>query len=385
MGDRSTPDNNGAGFTNPAALVLENTRLSAENKALREALAEGEAAHQTRLLELGNQLEKTTAYAKHLEAGTENMQRLINEASRRSDELLAERLHWQSRFTSKQDVTDMHDSLVSRMSIMSADLADLRGLLVPATSQGDATTQALRLRYLDVLEAVLTGRVYEDPSISPWVPKAYNAERRMMGRDWPAQAHTMIGTARMRNIRMLVQTVLKDDIEGDLLEAGVWRGGACIYMRGILAAYNVIDRKVWVADSFEGLPPPDMTYPQDQGDTHYQVKELAVPLEEVRKNFSRYNLLDEQVQFLKGWFKDTLPQLPTEKLALVRLDGDMYSSTIETLEATYDKLAVGGFLIVDDYTLPGAHAAVHDFRREHNVSEPIDTIDGAATYWRKRS
>lgn len=72
-------------------------------------------------------------------------------------------------------------------------------------------------------------------------------------------------------------------------------------------------------------------------------------LEEVQENFRRYNLLDDQVQFLKGWFCDTLPTAPIEKLAVLRLDGDLYESIMDGLNALYDKVSPGGFIIVDDY------------------------------------
>ena len=114
------------------------------------------------------------------------------------------------------------------------------------------------------------------------------------------------------------------------------RGRLCIYMRGILAAHAVKNRTVWVADSFAGLPKPDETlYPADKGDTHHIFDELSVSLDEVKDNFQRFGLLDEQVAFLPGWFKDTLPQAPIDQLAVLRLDGDMYGSTIETLQALY--------------------------------------------------
>jgi O-methyltransferase len=169
-----------------------------------------------------------------------------------------------------------------------------------------------------------------------------------------------------------------------LLEAGVWRGGACIMMRGVLAAYGITDRTVWVADSFEGLPSPDpINYPADTGDRHSTHGALRVSLEDVQTNFHNYGLLDGQVKFLKGWFKDTLAAAPIERLAVLRLDGDMYSSTIQTLEALYDKLSPGGYLIVDDYILDGCRQAIEDFRARTGIRDEINDIDGAAVFWRK--
>ena len=95
--------------------------------------------------------------------------------------------------------------------------------------------------------------------------------------------------------------MLCEEVEGDLIETGVWRGGACIFMRAVLAAYGIEDRRIFVADSSEGLPKPDAAkYPADKGDKHHIHSYLAVSKDEVENNFRKYNLLDNQLFFLKG-------------------------------------------------------------------------------------
>jgi hypothetical protein len=193
----------------------------------------------------------------------------------------------------------------------------------------------------------------------------------------------MIGQRRMDNLRDIVETVLAERVPGDLIETGVWRGGACIYMRAILKAHNVTDRTVYVADSFAGLPPPDPDrYPADAGDRHHTYAPLAISLEEVQGNFAKYDLLDSQVVFLKGWFKDTLHRAPIERLAVLRLDGDMYESTMDALVALYGKVSPGGYVIVDDYALPGCQKAIHDFRDRNGVEAPLVAIDSMSVYWK---
>jgi O-methyltransferase len=157
-------------------------------------------------------------------------------------------------------------------------------------------------------------------------------------------------------------------------------------MRAILAAYGDRGRRVWAADSFHGLPKPDAArYPADAGDLHWTRIELAVSLDEVKRNFARYGLLDERVCFLEGWFKDTLPAAPIDRLAVLRLDGDLYESTLDALRALYPKLSIGGYAIVDDYGAVAACArAVEDYRREHGISEPIRDIDGIGVYWQRQ-
>lgn len=207
---------------------------------------------------------------------------------------------------------------------------------------------------------------------------------REEGRFWPAYAHTMTGLKRLDNIQQCIETVLRNNVEGDFIETGVWRGGTCIFMRAALAAYGITDRKVFVADSFEGLPKPSPEkFPKDKGDVLHRFSALAVSQEEVEKNFKLYGLLDEQVVFLKGWFKDTLPTAPIGKLAILRLDGDMYESTMDALNNLYPKLSRGGFCIIDDYALETCAKAVEDFRKEHGINAELHVVDWTGRYWVK--
>ena len=213
----------------------------------------------------------------------------------------------------------------------------------------------------------------------------FDPDKRRVGGDWPYSAETMIGLARLDNLQRCIESVLRDHIPGDLIETGVWRGGATIFMRGVLKAYGVTDRIVWVADSFAGLPSPSPDYPADKNDPHWSFTELAISFDEVVANFAKYGLADGQVRFLKGWFRDTLPSAPIERLAVLRLDGDMYESTMEALTALYPKLSAGGYLIIDDYgAVPGCRQAVEDYRQKNGIVEPIEQIDWAGACWRRR-
>jgi len=207
-------------------------------------------------------------------------------------------------------------------------------------------------------------------------------KQREEGSIWPGYADTMIGMKRLDNLQACIETVLRDGIEGDLIETGVWRGGACIFMRAVLAAYGVADRRIYVADSFEGLPMPRLT--ADAGDIHHTFGFLAVSQQEVEQNFRRYGLLDDRVVFLKGWFRDTLPAAPIRALSILRLDGDMYESTLDGLTNLYPKLSSGGFCIVDDYGLEGCENAVNEYRRAHGIAATLQQIDSSrAVCWRK--
>jgi O-methyltransferase len=217
------------------------------------------------------------------------------------------------------------------------------------------------------------------------IKQPYSQSKRENGRDWPARAETMCGLRRLTNARQCIEQVLSDKVPGDIIETGVWRGGMSIFMRGILKAHGVTDRTVWLADSFEGLPAPDANrYPTDRDLDLSNWKILSVGVEEVRDNFARYGLLDDQVQFIVGWFRDTLPVAPIGDLAVMRLDGDLYESTIQALEALYPKLSSGGYCIIDDYgVIDSCRNAVVDYRQAHDITDEIIDIDGAGVYWRK--
>ena len=208
-------------------------------------------------------------------------------------------------------------------------------------------------------------------------------EERRDGAIWPYCADTMMGLTRLTHLQHCIETVLNEHIPGDLIETGVWRGGGCIFMRGVLAAYGVTDRKVFVADSFRGFPA--ITMAQDAGDEPERFHSyIAVSEATVRENFRRYGLLDDQVVFLNGFFSETLPNAPIRQLAILRLDGDMYASTWDALTALYPKLAPGGFCIVDDYgAVPACRQAVLDYRAQHAIDEDVEVIDWAGACWRK--
>lgn len=209
--------------------------------------------------------------------------------------------------------------------------------------------------------------------------------QREVGRDWPPNAATMVGLRRLENVQDCVTRVIQEQVPGDLIETGVWRGGTTIFMRALLAAFGEANRRVWVADSFQGLPLPDDTnYPADAGQDLSIYPELAIHVEDVKANFEKYELLDDQVRFLVGWFKDTLPTAPVDKLAVIRLDGDLYQSTMDALASLYPKLSISGFVIVDDYgAFPSCRQAVMDYREAHGITEEMVTVDWTGMYWRR--
>jgi len=258
--------------------------------------------------------------------------------------------------------------------------------------------------YIDLMKKVLTASIYEESS---WVVRNYHAKRffnkllfkllqrksllfvktksfdksqRDEGKDWPLFSYTMIGHRRLENVQMCVEEILRNEVPGDLIETGAWRGGTTIFMRALLKAHGVMDRKIWVADSFEGMP-----IPKDKNDgwNLSRIDYLKVSLDEVKSNFERFDLLDEQVEFIKGWFCDSLPNAPINKLALLRLDGDIYSSTMDSLQNLYHKVSQGGYVIVDDYhSWSSCRRAITDFLEKNSIKPEIKTVDWSGAYWK---
>lgn len=277
------------------------------------------------------------------------------------------------------------------------------------TAVGPSVADVRRL-YLDLMKKALTRFAFGE-SWQPYEPKrrtwrhfvyrrgkrlldkrgleivsrfTFSAEARAEGTDWPPEAETMIGLRRLENIEHCVQDVIDREVPGDLIETGVWRGGAVIFMRAMLKANGDTGRTVWVADSFRGLPPAEAHRVDDTEDALWTYEFLAVPQEQVQANFARYDLLDDQVRFLPGWFQDTLPTAPIETIAVLRLDGDMYDSTMVALRSLYPKLSVGGYVIVDDYhAVRGCKEAVDDFRAEFGITDELEQVDWTCRYWRR--
>lgn len=207
------------------------------------------------------------------------------------------------------------------------------------------------------------------------------SDDRLYGRDWPHSAHTMIGLKRMNNLHESLDYVRENNIQGDFIETGVWRGGASIFAKKYFDLYGM-NRKVFVADSFKGLPPPQVQ--EDAGDPHHTIDFLRVSLADVQNNFKLYGALDENVIFLEGWFEDTLPNNTSiGELSVLRMDGDMYKSTMDVFDSCYHKVVKGGRVIIDDYCIPNCKNAVHKFREVNSFTEEITVIDQCGIFWTK--
>jgi hypothetical protein len=254
-------------------------------------------------------------------------------------------------------------------------------------------SESLRTAYLELLKLTLcdlagsgTVSVGRTKSGRPFTRELAGEQLKLRsaGLDWPLTGLTMIGLSRLDDLQRCVESAVRDGVEGDLIEAGAWRGGASILIRATLDSLGAGDRTVWVADSFQGFPAPDAEgYPADSERDLHTIDFLAVPLDEVRAHFARFGL-DRGVNFVPGFFQETLPKLRGRRWSLVRLDGDTYESTWIALEALYPGLSAGGYLLVDDYKLiEECRRAVDDFREQHAISEPLESVDWNGVRWRR--
>jgi hypothetical protein len=245
--------------------------------------------------------------------------------------------------------------------------------------------------YLDLLKRSLTNTIFgEEPD--PGQKDVARYVQAAIAHYQQSSAVSMLPLVRLDNLQNCIADVVERQVSGDLVETGVWRGGAIIFMRAVLKVLQVTDRIVWGADSFEGLPEPDpIKFPREAQSfksaamTKYY-NHLAVGLDEVRRNIEAYGMLDEQVKLLKGWFKDTLPNSPIKDVAVLRVDGDYYESTRDALVSLYDRVSIGGYIIIDDYgedSWTYCRKAVDEFRQERGIDDAMVCVDDHCSFWQK--
>lgn len=207
---------------------------------------------------------------------------------------------------------------------------------------------------------------------------------------------TMVSPERMANVRDSAMAVIEQGIEGDFVETGTWQGGCSLVMRAVNKVYGDTSRRAnWLFDTFEGLPgfderdnkveqSIDSTQQMDPAGSY----KFAGGLETVQKHF--VTILGDNfknLNFEKGFFKDTVPVAAVKKIAVLRLDGDMYSSTMDVLNVFYDKVSSGGYIIIDDYGhWPQCKKAIHDFfdeERGMDIAKLLKKVDYTGYYFIK--
>jgi len=251
-------------------------------------------------------------------------------------------------------------------------------------------SQRAQEMYLEFIKSSVTATAFNDAelTVSPgrqYLVSNFNANMRKGGTDWTYLGDTMTGSKRIQNVWDLLSTVSREKIPGDYIETGVWRGGSSVFARAVMNVLGEVDRVSYVCDSFAGLPPGDRSLDRKDKGWDLMSGYLAVSEYVVAGNFQKYGLLDSNVVFAKGFFNDTMPPLSkhVKQFAVMRLDGDMYESTVDVLYHMYDKLSIGGFLIMDDWFGFPSRTACEDFFTVHGIQPKILPIDSYSIYWKK--
>ncbi len=200
--------------------------------------------------------------------------------------------------------------------------------------------------------------------------------------------YTMTSRERMVSLMRAVDYISKQNIPGDIVECGVWRGGSMMLIASKLIRLGNINKRLFLFDTFDGMSDPtnnDISFENVRA-THLLSEQndkyagnniwCYASIEDVKHNLSKTKYNADQIHYIKGKVEDTLPNKDIHKLSLLRLDTDWYESTKHELESLWDSLVIGGVLIIDDYGhWNGAKKAVDEFFELRNINMFLNRID----------
>jgi O-methyltransferase len=209
------------------------------------------------------------------------------------------------------------------------------------------------------------------------------------------EPYTMTSRERLYSVYEAARYLAGAGVAGDVVECGVWRGGSAMMAALALAAGGDCDRRLWLYDTFEGMPAPSaQDTPSWEADPHREwarnqrdgINEWCYsPIEEVRANMVSAGISADRLEFIQGKVEDTIPVHVPDCIALLRLDTDWYESTRHELVHLFPRLVSGGVLILDDYGhWPGVRKAVDEYVAEHDVHLLLQRIDYAGRMAVKR-
>jgi O-methyltransferase len=196
---------------------------------------------------------------------------------------------------------------------------------------------------------------------------------------------TMTSQERIHALRKSVQYVITNEVPGDIVECGVWKGGSMMAAARTLLEMGVT-RQLYLFDTFEGMCAPtgiDRDYRGkaaadylEEDDKNTSLVWAYSPLDEVKRNLRDTGYDETQIVFAKGKVEDTIPVHAPERISVLRLDTDWYESTYHELVHLYPRLSLGGVLIIDDYGhWEGARRAVDQYIAENHVKILLNRID----------
>ncbi|MFT3908924.1 MAG: TylF/MycF/NovP-related O-methyltransferase [Ferruginibacter sp.] len=202
------------------------------------------------------------------------------------------------------------------------------------------------------------------------------------------QPYSMAGVERMFSLYTAVNYILSNNIKGDFVECGVWRGGSAMMIAKVLLSHNITDRKIFLYDTFEGMTAPtteDVSTTGVDATTMLEQNKFSkdsrvwcyADLNDVQKNMRSTGFSQEKIVYVKGKVEETIPgNMPNENIALLRLDTDWYESTKHELIHLFPKLQIKGVLIIDDYGhWEGCKKAVDEYFEEHKINMLLNRVD----------
>jgi len=177
--------------------------------------------------------------------------------------------------------------------------------------------------------------------------------------------------------------------QGDVVETGVYQGGSSAVILKVLLTYDRCGKQFWAFDSFQGLP--NITKKDQVGEQIVGAQgSFVAGVDEFKANLEARGVWNEsRVRIVPGWFSDTVGKAGVKTISFLRLDGDLYHSTLDVLKGFYPLVTQGGYIYVDDYgSFNGCRHAVDEYRAEHHVYEPMHWIRETggsveAVWWRK--
>lgn len=198
------------------------------------------------------------------------------------------------------------------------------------------------------------------------------------------EPYTMLPYDRMSALYEAAREIEASDSGGSIVECGVWNGGSAGILASVAGSNKM--RRVWLLDSWEGLPEPgeyDIHCSGQPGE-----KGMALGSREKTEEllFGKLGLDRSRIHLLKGWFNETIPANKTDmgEISLLHLDGDWYESVKLCLEELYDSVVEGGYIFIDDYgEWKGCKKAVDEFFEKRNLRINLRHIDYAGVYFRK--
>jgi len=298
--------------------------------------------------------------------------------------------------------SEAHDSVLLQLNSAASRTSPSKPAPALSVAQGSdgktavfgATTPAadnMKEAYLSLLLMALTGSLTDEAGACDVfskggcsVVRSFDPVERMKGNDWPPWGQTMVGHLRLLNVRTAIEDTVKNNVPGDFVELGTWRGGTCIFAKAIFNVMGETSRKVHLFDAFEKIQSYDTT----QGNF---VDFLAATQDSVSHNFQKFGVLDDNVEFHKGLFKNTVPAFvaanPNLQLSVLRIDGNFYDSYQDALYYLFPLVPVGGYVIFDDVFVNNGDEAIMqcwlDFKKDNSVPEELTRIDDVSAYFKK--